>query len=308
MLDLEQSANIADGAFAVVQQWGGPWTEIKLEVLRRYLKAWSDVLKNQDWCTKLYIDAFAGTGARFVRGDSDQLALLDEGYESAWAQGSALIALETKPHFDVLYFVEKNRRRFEELSQSLHRDFPDRAAAMHFLRGDANSEIVRLCSEVNWKRSRAVVFLDPFGMQVDWATVEAIARTAAIDLWYLVPTAIGIGRTATRDGRMEQSWAERLDRMLGTPTWRTEWYETQAMPDLLSGTLERSSRVANLEAIEGFVQRRLGSVFAGGVAKRGLRLGPRGRAMYMLTFACANPSPQAQKTALRIANDLLRRR
>lgn len=31
------------------------------------------------------------------------------------------------------------------------------------------------------------MFLDPYGMQVDWATIEAIAKTKAIDLWILFP-------------------------------------------------------------------------------------------------------------------------
>jgi three-Cys-motif partner protein len=152
------------------------------------------------------------------------------------------------------------------------------------------------------------VFLDPFGMSVDWTTIEAIARTRSIDLWYLVPTATGIGRTATLDGKMDQSWADRLDRMLGTNAWRTEFYKTEHVPDLLSGTVERSSRVANLDAIEAFVQRRLSSIFEGGVAKHGLRLGPRGKPMYMLTFACANPAPSAYRKALAIANHILKPR
>ena len=29
------------------------------------------------------------------------------------------------------------------------------------------------------------LFLDPYGMQVEWATIESIAHTQAIDLWLL---------------------------------------------------------------------------------------------------------------------------
>jgi hypothetical protein len=35
-----------------------------------------------------------------------------------------------------------------------------------------------------------VLFLDPYGMQVDWTTIEAIARTKAIDLRVLFPLGI----------------------------------------------------------------------------------------------------------------------
>ena len=39
-----------------------------------------------------------------------------------------------------------------------------------------------LCHK-DWSSHRAVLFLDPYGMQVEWTTIEAIARTGAIDLW-----------------------------------------------------------------------------------------------------------------------------
>ena len=39
----------------------------------------------------------------------------------------------------------------------------------------------------DWSLHRAVLFLDPYGMQVEWATIEAVAKTKAIDLWLLFP-------------------------------------------------------------------------------------------------------------------------
>jgi hypothetical protein len=38
------------------------------------------------------------------------------------------------------------------------------------------------CKERNWQKERAVVYLDPYGMQVEWSTIEALAATKAIDL------------------------------------------------------------------------------------------------------------------------------
>ena len=42
--------------------FGGPWTEQKLEILRRYLDAYTTALKGQGF-QLIYIDAFAGAGA-----------------------------------------------------------------------------------------------------------------------------------------------------------------------------------------------------------------------------------------------------
>jgi hypothetical protein len=34
--------------------------------------------------------------------------------------------------------------------------------------------------QVDWQRHRAIVFLDPFGMQVGWDTIALLAETKAI--------------------------------------------------------------------------------------------------------------------------------
>jgi hypothetical protein len=47
----------------VPHSYGGPWTELKLDVLKKYLNFYTDALKNQRF-EKWYIDAFAGTGER----------------------------------------------------------------------------------------------------------------------------------------------------------------------------------------------------------------------------------------------------
>lgn len=293
----------------MVGQWrGGPWTDIKLDVLERYLAAWSRVFQNQGHrYTRIYIDAFAGTGGRFFGAEDGGLNLIDA-YDQELAGGSARRALAVRPPFDQLYFIEKVGARFEELTTSLTRDFPERQSCMHFLQGDANDQIAKLCGSIDWRRSRAVLFLDPFGMQVDWSTIEAIARTEAVDLWYLVPTAIGIGRTLVRQGEVPKEWAERLDRMLGTDAWRTEWYKTTRTPDLFSQTTERTVRTADLDDIEAWFLRRVNDLFAGGAATRGKRLKQNGRPMYLLIFACANRNPRARSIALRIADNVIGKR
>jgi hypothetical protein len=40
----------------------GPWSEIKLEVIRKYAKAYSTILSSQKSFYHVYIDAFAGLG------------------------------------------------------------------------------------------------------------------------------------------------------------------------------------------------------------------------------------------------------
>ena len=51
----------------MTQQFGGEWTEEKLERLRKYLKAYTTIFKTNLKALHLrttYVDAFAGSGSR----------------------------------------------------------------------------------------------------------------------------------------------------------------------------------------------------------------------------------------------------
>ena len=45
------------------------------------------------------------------------------------------------------------------------------------------------------------MFLDPYGTQVSWTTIKAIADTRAIDLWILFPIGT-VNRLLNRDGQI----------------------------------------------------------------------------------------------------------
>ena len=54
-----------------LQQFGGSWTNQKLERLRKYLVAYHDALKNQPFRLE-YTDAFAGTGYNTPKSAPDE--------------------------------------------------------------------------------------------------------------------------------------------------------------------------------------------------------------------------------------------
>src|SRR5262249_60997165 len=84
---------------------GGPWTERKLSVVRRYLERYAQALKNQAF-ERIYIDAFAGSGGRT---DKRRLALplLDLPEFASVAMGSTRMALEGEPPFHRYIFIER---------------------------------------------------------------------------------------------------------------------------------------------------------------------------------------------------------
>ena len=138
---------------------------------------------------------------------------LAEAEPQALLDGSARLALRTEPRFDRYIFIERSQERCAQL-ELLKQEFPDLAQDIQIRHGDANTEIEDLCAK-DWNSHRAVLCLDPYGMQ-DWTTIEAIARTRAIDLWVLFPLGIGVNRLLTKSGAIPESWRRRLNLLLGT--------------------------------------------------------------------------------------------
>jgi len=208
------------------QVFGGDWTEEKLNMIRKYLPAYVHVLKNKG-LEYAYIDAFAGTGYRELEDIEEQDRLLFpeflEQETQQFMDGSARIALQTEPRFNKYIFIEKDSNKIPEL-EKLKEEFPDKSQDIKIVNSDANSYLIHLCNK-NWKSYRAVLFLDPFGMQIPWSTIEAIAKTQAIDLWYLFPLGIGVNRLLKRDANIPEAWRIRLDNIFGTSNWYEEFYK-----------------------------------------------------------------------------------
>jgi len=143
-----------------VQRFGSAHTEKKLDLVARYLERYATALKNQRF-ERIYVDAFAGTGSwtKRAKGGGPLFPLLDV---DDIKEGSARRALRVEPPFDRYIFIEKSRRKSSVL-RDLGREFPVRAKRMEIITKDANEALQDLSQRTDWRKSRAVVFLDPFG-------------------------------------------------------------------------------------------------------------------------------------------------
>lgn len=288
------------------QLFGGDWTEEKLARVRKYLKAYTTIMSNYPFRTA-YIDAFAGTGYRELKRDRrpSELMLPELAEEEAqtFLQGSAQIALQTEPRFDKYIFVEQEESRFRELHR-LKAQYPALAADIVLVNADCNAYLQDLCLNHNWKGNRAVLFLDPFGMQVEWKTIEAIAATKAIDLWVLFPLGVAVNRLLRRDGRINEALRKKLDTLFGTTEWFDDFYQAKTEQTLF-GAEARMKKSVNLDQIGEYFVNRLKTVFAR-VAENPLRLyNSRNNPLYLLCFAAGNPRGSA--VAVKIAQDILRK-
>ncbi len=291
--------------------FGGDWTSDKLDRVRKYLCAYTTIFKKNPRArhfTTIYVDAFAGTGYRVqskqhsgrfagIRWDSEEAQ-----DARALQKGSARIALDVDPPFDRLLFVERSAKRINEL-EALRNQFRERADTIQIEKGDANKILTSWCQQTDWKKHRAVVFLDPYGMQVDWATIEAIAATEAIDLWLLFPIGVAVNRLLTKKSLPPKPWADALTRIFGDDSWRQEFY-TKKSERTLFGEKETERKEADFDRIGRYFLKRLQSVFAE-VAPNPLVLkNSRGGPIYLLSFAAGNP--RGARTAVKIATDILR--
>jgi three-Cys-motif partner protein len=291
-------------------KFGGEWTDRKLNCLRKYLNAYRQIFTRNERARHLktwYVDAFAGTGSR-TRADVQESALFDDVYQdkdtTQYLDGSAKIALSLPEPFDYYLFIDKSKAHMSTLEQTIEQDHPTLLARCEFRQGDANSELQAWCKRRNWKKERAVVFLDPYGMQVEWATVEALAATKGIDLWYLFPLGIGVARLLTHDGEIPEAWKRKLDSLFGTDSWRTEFYrEGAGQADLFGDARTNVERDAPVEKIEAFIHGRLAKAFE--KAAKGLILkNSRSSPLYLL--CCAASNPKGATTAIKIAQSILK--
>jgi len=224
-------------------RWGGSWTEQKLEALEKYIRAYLRIMHRNERAsrfTKIYLDGFAGSGKRYAREIAEsakqELELIPEVSTEVereelreYMEGSALrvLRVEEPAPFDRYIFIDIDPKETQKLQQQLSTQFPNRN--IEIVTQDANTYIQNWCSQMG-AFDRAVVFLDPFGLQVEWKTIQAIAETGKIDCWLLIPLGVGLLRMLPRNKMVSEQNQQTLTRFFGTEEWKERFYQrTEAL-------------------------------------------------------------------------------
>ena len=136
-------------------------------------------------------------------------------------------------------------------------------------------------------------------------TLEALAKTQHVDLWYLFPSMLGVYRQiGNTNAKMTQEQEASLDRLFGPHDWRTAFIKKKTNWDLF-GPTEIDVKVANVNDITRFKIECLKKIFHGGVLEKWMPLGRNDAHWYSLIFAMANPSSNAKKAGHAIANHIM---
>ncbi len=207
----------------------GPWAREKLECLSRYLHEYTKILRKHPHLSYIYVDAFSGSGSHKLRKEPgspvDQMDLgvvvrhLDDDHDHRqYIEGSPRVALGIEYPFQKYIFVEQNQRRVRAL-QGLQKDYPE--CEIYVRPEDCNPYIAQklLHPKRSWTNLRAVVFLDPFGMQVPWRTIERIGETGSIEVLINFPVGMAIQRLLRRDGVFTPKGRRKLDQYFGSSDW-----------------------------------------------------------------------------------------
>ncbi|MGB2753488.1 MAG: three-Cys-motif partner protein TcmP [Phycisphaerae bacterium] len=283
--------------------FGSGWTEKKLNILAAYLSKYNTVLKKQSF-TRVYLDAFAGTGYRKKREREFAVrgifADIEEEEPQRFLKGSAKRSLEVEPPFHKYIFVESDPAKVRALTR-LKQEHKSKAGAITIVKDDANKFVRKYCRAENWRTTRAVVFLDPFATEVAWTTIKAVASTRAIDVWILFPL-MAINRLLAKDPQ-KACW-DRLTDVFGTEEWFERFYSTSRRNTIFGKPLKVIRKRCNFRQIGEFYRERLQAIFAGVCQKPTVFRNSRRSPLFQLFFAAGNA--RGAPIALRIADHLLR--
>lgn len=150
-----------------MNQFGGDWTKIKIEILVEYAKAYLTIMKDRKYYKLMYFDGFAGSG--FIINDSK----VD--IEMTIGAARRIVEINEPRSFDSYYFVEKDPKNFKLLEKNTKQNFPSKR--IHAICEDCNKKLIDMANflrDPKNKNYRTLAYIDPCGMQVEWRSIETL--------------------------------------------------------------------------------------------------------------------------------------
>ena len=221
----------------------GYWTEIKLQILQEYAKAYAQVLRNQAAIKHVaYIDGFAGAGTHISKETGEQI------------DGSPARALAIQPRFSHYHFVEMDATRAQRL-----RDIsPQKDVTVYH--GDCNEVLLKKvfpeCRYEDYRR--ALCLLDPYALNPDWEVVATAGKMRSIEIFlnFMIMDA-NMNVLWNNPESVARDQALRMTKFWGDDSWREAAYTTQrGLFGLIEEKLPNESVVAayrkRLKEVAGF--------------------------------------------------------
>lgn len=222
----------------------GPWSEIKLAILRDYVATYTQILSSQSFLSFYYIDAFAGAGKHERRSTGETIS------------GSPRLAIEISKPFDKYWFIDLNKGKTLMLDE-IRLEHPE--LDIEILQGDCNEILIEsIFPQIKYSDyKRALCILDPYGLDLDWMVVATAGRMKSIEIFLNFPL---------MDMNMNVLWRknpkgadsaqiERMDRFWGDDSWREVAYEPEPAFDLFERDRKVKVPDANSALVKAFRKR-----------------------------------------------------
>jgi three-Cys-motif partner protein len=249
----------------------GLWSELKLEILRKYATAYSTILSSQ---TKtplfhVYIDAFAGAGEHLSKTTQELVP------------GSPLNALAVHPQFREFHLIDIKPEKIENLQKLV-----GARKDVHIYQGDCNqiliNDVFPLVRYDQYRRGLCV--LDPYGLDLDWRVISTAGQMKSLDMFLNFPVQ-DINRNAIwrNPERVRPEQIDRMNRFWGDESWREVAYGTT--PGLFGLMVEKEPN----EVIARAFRRRLKETAGFNFVPEPLPMeNSKGAIVYYLFFASQN--------------------
>ncbi len=261
----------------------GYWSELKLEIIKKYAGAYSQILAAQKPALEhQYIDAFAGAGIHVAKRTGEFIL------------GSPLNALNIHPPFKYHHLIDLDGERVEYL-RKITKDRQD----VTVYEGDCNRVLLEdVFPKVRYEDyRRALCILDPYKLNPDWTVVAKAGEMKSVEIFLnFMVMDMNMNVLWKNPSGVAPAQIERMNRFWGDHSWRDAAYRRE---DDLFGHYEE--KTGNEDVAEAYRQR-LRNVAGFKYVPRPLPMRNSGGAIiYYLFFASPNV------TGARILEDIFER-
>lgn len=258
----------------------GYWSEIKLDIIRKYAAAYSTIMSKQSFIRgHAYIDGFAGAGTHISKTTKKFVA------------GSPRNALNVEPPFTSYHFIDLNSGKADLL-----RDMSSEFQNVNVYEGDCNPILLeQILPQVKYNDyQRALCVLDPYGLHLNWEVMYTAGQMQTIEIFLNFPVMdMNMNVLRRNQSKVDKNQVARMDAFWGDTSWRDAAYSKT--PGLFDDIEEKTSNEVVAQAFKKRLKEVAGFAYVPDPIPMRNTIGAT---VYYLFFASPN------KTGGKIVNDI----
>lgn len=199
----------------------GYWSELKLEIIRKYASAYSRILSSQSNPSfdHIYIDAFAGSGTHISKRTGEPIP------------GSPAIALAIEPPFTEHHFIDLNEGKVEHL----HGLAEGRSNVFLYNENCNTCLLNKVFPRVQYRQyKRALCLLDPYGLHLEWEVMKTAGEMKTIEFFLNFPIMdINMNVLKHDTSKAHADQIARMNAFWGDDSWKKQAYDEDLLGDAL---------------------------------------------------------------------------